>query len=151
MIDGAPLWLEPLPQDVHDRIEVTFDNYRGGSKGVLILRVPGRAEQRFPNMDYPGWLSPSGNYLLAVPYTESGVGAAVIIDTRTGEVWTVPAKVYKQGPSGTPQLAWSYGDIAMLPTTDGDSDMFGESIACDAAQRTCERLTAEDHYLMPTT
>ena len=127
---------------MHDGIEVTFDNYRGGQEGKLILRVPGRPEQRFPNMHIPSWLSPSGNYILAVPYSESGLGATVIIDIRTGEMWTVPAPVYTQGPMGTPQLAWSYGDIAMVPTTDGDSE-FGGSLACDAAHRTCERLPAE--------
>ena len=64
MVDGAPLCLERYAADVHDGIEVTFDNYGGGQKGELILRVPGRAEQRFPNMDLASWLSPSGNYLL---------------------------------------------------------------------------------------
>ena len=32
VVDGAPLFLEAMPQDVHDGIEVTFDNYRGGRR-----------------------------------------------------------------------------------------------------------------------
>ena len=97
VVGGAPLFLEPLPARCARPDRGHLRQLPGGSEGELILRVPGRAEQRFPNMDNAGWLSPSGNYLLAVPYSESGVGAAVIIDIRTGEVWTVPAKVYTAG------------------------------------------------------
>ena len=34
-VGGAPLFLEAVPADVHDRIEVTFDNYRGGERGQI--------------------------------------------------------------------------------------------------------------------
>ena len=75
---------------------------------ALVLRVPGRAEERYPDMEWHGRLSPSGNYVLAVEDTKERHGAA-IIDTRTGELWRVPKDVY-------PWIAWSYGDIAMVDT-----------------------------------
>ena len=145
-------------QDVHDQIEVFFDNKdisynhsHDGGRGDLVLRVPGRADERFPDMEVSSRLSPSGNYLLAVPAAESGQGA-VIIDTRTGELWRVPRNVNPSSPDWSPSIAWSYGDIAMVDYTDisrGDHTE-GELLACDAARRTCERLPAERPFLMPT-
>ena len=107
------------------------------------LRLPGGRE-RYPNLEEDGnRLSPSGNYGLVVERPKEGHGA-VIVDTRTGELWQVPGNVY-------PYLAWSYGDIAMV---DHDivalDDMGGPLLACDAARRTCERLPVERPFLMPT-
>ena len=84
---------------------------------------PGRAALSRPG-DGLGRLSPSGNYVLAV--RENPRHGAVIVDTRTGEVWPVPRNVY-------PWIAWSYDDIALVDTDDG-------FLACDAAARTCEQL-----------
>lgn len=134
-----------LPQDVHDQIDVFFEE-AGGSSDV-VLRVPGRADERFPGMSSDFRLSPSGNYLLAVDITETPL-AAVMIDTRTGELWRLPKSVY-------PNIAWSYGDIAMV---DQDGTRFiGERqdvgvklLACDAARRICEPLPAERGFLLPT-
>lgn len=115
--------------DVHDQVEV-------GSDGrALVLRVPGRAEARYPELESHVRLSPSGHYLLAVEGTDER-HAAVIVDTRTGELWRVPKNAY-------PSIAWSYGDIAMVDTE-------GQLLACDAARRECEHLPAERPFLLPT-
>jgi hypothetical protein len=106
------------------------------------LRLPGGRE-RYPNLEADGSrLSPSGNYVLAVERPKAGHGA-VIVDTRTGELWQVPRNVY-------PWLAWSYGDIAMVDHDIVVDDTGGELLACDAARRTCQRLPAERPFLMPT-
>jgi hypothetical protein len=99
------------------------------------MRVPGGAE-RFPDLEYAARLSPSGNYVLAVENTEERHGA-VIVDTRTGELWRVPKNVY-------PWIAWSYGDIAMVDHTED------ELLACDAARRACDSVPAERPFLLPT-
>ena len=131
--------------DVHNQVEVV-ENFR--DVGALVLRVPGRAEERFPDLEGFGRLSPSGNYVLAVgdveEYPEEGHGA-VIVDTRTGELWRVPNNTYAW-------IAWSYGDIALVDHTKNEADHTEdvELLACDAARRTCERLPAERPFLMPT-
>jgi len=135
------------PMDVHDQIEVFFEE-EGQS---VVLRVPGRADERFPGMHPDVRLSPSGNYLLAVEITDDITEtppAAVIVDTRTGELWRLPKSVY-------PQLAWSYGDIAMVDQdgtrpTGARGDVGVKLLACDAARRTCEPLPAERGFLLPT-
>ena len=101
----------------------------------MVLRVPGQAEERYPDLEPHVRLSPSGNYVLAVEGTEER-HAAAIVDTRTGELWPVPRNAY-------PWIAWSYGDIALVDTED-------ELLACDAARRTCERLPPDRPFLMPT-
>jgi hypothetical protein len=116
-------------EDVHDDIEVLDE--RGSS---LVLRVPGRAEQRYPDLESVGRLSSSGHYLLAVEGTTER-HAAVIIDTRTGELWPAPGNDW-------PRIAWSYGDIALMDTDDA-------LLACDAERRSCERLQAERSALLP--
>ena len=120
---------ERWPADVHDDTEVL-----GEDRGI-VLRVPGRAEQRYPHFENHLRLSPSGNFLLTVEGTDER-HAATIVDTRTGELWRVP-------DDGYPWIAWSYGDMAMVDTED-------ELLACDAARRACERLPAERPFLMPT-
>lgn len=120
---------ERWPADVHDDIEVL-----GEDRGI-VLRVPGRAEQRYPHLETHLRLSPSGNFLLAVEGTDERHGAA-IVDARTGELWRVPKDAY-------PWIAWSYGDMAMVDTED-------ELLACDAARRACESLPAERPFLLPT-
>jgi hypothetical protein len=121
--------VEDSYSDVHDQVEV-------GSDGrSLVLRVPGLAEGRYPELESHVRLSPSGNYVLAVESTEAR-HAAVIVDTRTGELWRVPKNAY-------PWIAWSYGDIALVDTEDA-------LLACDAARRACESLPAEHPFLMPT-
>lgn len=102
-------------------------------QGSLVVRVPGRAEESYPDLGF-GRLSPSGSYVLAVEETEAWHGA-VTVDIRTGELWRVPKDVY-------PRIAWSYGDIAMVDTDNG-------LLACDAARRACERLLAERQVPMP--
>ena len=114
---------------MHDQVEVF------GAQGSLVVRVPGRAEKRYPDLFFFARLSPSGNYLLAVEETEARQGA-VTVDTRTGELWRVPKNLY-------PWIAWSYGDIAMVDTED-------ELLACDATRHACERLPAERPFLLPT-
>jgi hypothetical protein len=117
--------------DVHGDVEVFGD--RGS--GALVLRVPGRAEARYPELESHVRLSPSGNYVLAVEGTEER-HAAAIVDTRSGELWGVPRNAY-------PGIAWSYGDIALVDTEDA-------LLACNAARRACESLPAERPFLMPT-
>ena len=68
--------------------------------------MTGRVEARYPEMEARARLSPSGNYVLAVAATEEP-HAAVIVDTRTGELWRVPKNVY-------PWITWSYGEIALV-------------------------------------
>lgn len=114
--------------DVHDGVEVS-----GGGGGTLVLRVPGRDDERYPELEPMSRLSPLGSYLLAVGRAPH---AAAIVDTMTGDLWRVPKNAY-------PWIAWSYGDIAMVDTED-------DLLACDAARRTCESLPAERPFLMPT-
>jgi hypothetical protein len=116
-------------EDAHDDVELFQE--RGSS---LVLSVPGRAEERYPGLEPVGRLSPSGDYVLAVEGTEDR-HAAVIIDTRTGELWRVPGNDY-------PWIAWSYGDVALIDIEDA-------LLACDAARRTCERLRTERPILLP--
>lgn len=120
---------ERWPADVHDGIVVL-----GEDRGI-VLRAPGRAEQRHPDLESHLRLSPSGSFLLAVEGTDERHGAAVV-DTETGDLWRVPNDAY-------PWIAWSYGDIAMVDTQD-------ELLACDPARRACERLPAMRPFLMPT-
>lgn len=115
--------------DLHDDVELVDDS------GALVVRVPGRAEERYPDLESHVRLSPSGNYVLAVEGTDER-HAAAILNTRTGELWRVPKNAY-------PWIAWSYGDIALVDTEDA-------LLACDAARRTCESLPAERPFLMPT-
>jgi hypothetical protein len=139
----APGILEPL--DVHDQIEVFWEDL--GASSNVVLRVPGRADERFSDMSPDVLLSPSGNYLLALESTETPP-AAVMIDTRTGELWRLPKNVY-------PVIAWSYGDLAMVDN-DGTrpigerADVAVKLLACDAARRACEPLPAERGFLLPT-
>ena len=78
--------------DVHDQIEVFWEE--AGESSSVVLRVPGRADERFPDLSPDVRLSPSGNYLLAVEVTDTETPpAAVIIDTRTGELWRLPETV----------------------------------------------------------
>ena len=118
--------------DVHDRVEVVREMAPGSS--VVVLRTPGRAEQRYPGLEPRGRLSPSGNYLLSVEGTET-VHAAAIVDIRTGDLW-VPRNAY-------PWIAWSYGNVALVDVEDA-------LLACDATRRMCETLPAERPFLMPT-
>jgi hypothetical protein len=123
--------------DVYDQVEVLDGgSTRGGEDGDLVLKAPSRAEERYPELEPRARLSPSGNYVLAVEETDERHGA-VIVDTRTGELWRVPKNVY-------PWIAWSYGDIAMV------EHMADELLACDAARRECEVVNAERPFLMPT-
>lgn len=117
--------------DVHDEVELFDDD-----NPSLVLRVPGRAEEHYPDLEPVGRLSPSGHYILAVEATGAR-HAAAIIDTRNGELWPVPGNDY-------PWIAWSYGDTALVDIEDA-------LLACDAARRACERLTTERPLLMPTT
>ena len=116
--------------DVHDDVAIVVER---GSRD-LVLRVPGRAEERYPDLESHVRLSPSGDYVLGVEATDER-HAAAIVDTRTGELWRVPDDAY-------PWIAWSYGDMAMVDTED-------ELLACDP-RRACERLPAERPFLMPT-
>ena len=115
--------------DVHDDVEVLVE------RGDVVLTVPGRAEQRYPELESHLRLSPSGNHVLAVEGTEDR-HAAAIVDIGSGELWRVPSDAYAW-------IAWSYGDIALVDTE-------AELLACDASRRTCERLPAERPILMPT-
>jgi hypothetical protein len=126
-----------LIRDVHGDVEAF------GERGSwnLVLRVPGRAEEPYPGLESQVRLSPSGNYVLAVEATEEHHGA-VIVDTRTGELWPVPKNVF-------PLIAWSYGDIAMVDHIE-DGRRIGVLLACDAARHACERLPTEGAILMPT-
>ncbi|MBK5307969.1 MAG: hypothetical protein JJD92_14890 [Frankiaceae bacterium] len=115
--------------DVHGAVEV----FRG--REAVVLKAPGRAEARYPDLEPRARLSPSGNYVLSVEGSDAYHGAA-IVDTRSGEVWRVPRNHY-------PWIAWSYGDIAMVDVDD-------ELLACDAARRSCQALDAKRPFLMPT-
>jgi hypothetical protein len=122
--------------DVHGDVEIL---HRSGSEWTL--RAPGRADQHYPDLENRARLSASGNYALAVETTaRAGRHAAVIVDTRTGELWPVPRNAY-------PWIAWSYGDIALVDTNEGANSVL---FACDAARRTCEPLPAEHPLLLPT-
>jgi hypothetical protein len=117
-------------EDTHDDIEVLRED-RG-----IVLRVRGRADEPYLELETHLRLSPSGSYVLAVEGTDTR-HAAAIVDTRTGALWRVPRNAY-------PSIAWSYGDLALVDTKD-------ELLACDAVRRACERVPAERPFLMPTT
>jgi hypothetical protein len=117
--------------DVHDLVKLFGER----NPWVPVLKAPGSAERRYPDLETHARLSPSGNYLLAVEGTDERHGA-VIVNNRTGKVWRVPKDAY-------PWIAWSYGDIAMVDTDD-------ELLACDAARRACDRLRVKRPFLMPT-
>ena len=102
-----------------------------------MLTAPGLAEQRYPDVEGIGRLSPDGRYVLAVEDTDERHGA-VIIDTTNGELWRVPKAEY-------PWLAWSYEDVALVDHRGDDL------LACDAARRSCEPVPAERPFLLPTT
>jgi hypothetical protein len=121
--------------DVHNDASVVGD-YDDSGNLAIVLSTPGRADERYPELETRVRLSPSGNYVLSVEGTKERHGA-VIIDTRTGDLWRVAGDKY-------PWIAWSYGDIALVDTEDA-------LLACDAGRRTCERLPAERPFLMPTT
>ncbi len=128
--------------DVHDDVEVSAEPGEPDD-AALVLRVPGRAEERYPELAPGARLSPSGNYLLAAEDTEAR-HRVVIIDTRTGEQWPVPLDNY-------PQIAWSYGDIALVETyLEENGEAVSELVACDAARRACERLRPHYPVLLPT-
>jgi hypothetical protein len=117
--------------DVHNRVEVLFDDFH------VVLSVPGRAEQPYRDLLARAKVSPNGNYLLTVEESETRFGAA-ILDIRSGELWPLP--------DGYPWIAWSSGDIATVSI-----DVAGYPLlACDPARRTCETLPAERPFLMPT-
>jgi hypothetical protein len=126
---GSTSVVEAPVADVDDGVNVFGDG------SALVLRAPGRAERRYPELESHVRLSPSGSYVLAVEGTEQR-HAAAIADTRSGELWRVPENAY-------PWIAWSYGDIALVDTED-------ELLACDPARRACERLPAERPFLLPT-
>ena len=115
--------------DVHDDIVAVGDD-RG-----IALKVPGQADQRYPDLEAHFRLSPTGNYLLAVEGTETR-HAATIVDTKSGDLWPVPKDEY-------PWIAWSYGDIAMVETEDA-------LLACVAARQECATLHPQRPFLMPT-
>ena len=115
--------------DVHDEI-VALGDERG-----IVVRVPGQADQRYPDLEPHFRLSPSGVYLLGVEGTGTR-HAAAIVETGAGELWQVPKNAY-------PWIAWSYGDVAMVDTEDA-------LLACDAARQECATLHAEHPVLMPT-
>lgn len=113
--------------DVHDQVEAF-----GGRD--LVVRVPGRAEARYPDLESnAARLSPSGSYVLAV---EERNHDAAIIDIRTGELWLESKIDY-------PYIAWSYGNIALVEDEN-------RLLACNASRRTCKLLPTEGPFLMPT-
>lgn len=118
--------------DVHDQVKLLGER----NPWLPVLTVPGRAEQRYPDLETHARLSPSGLYVLAVEVPTKGRHGAVIVNIRTGKQWRVPNPAY-------PWISWSYGDIAMVDTGD-------QLLACDAARRTCERLRPKRPFLMPT-
>jgi hypothetical protein len=103
--------------------------------GALVLRSPGRAEQRYPGLWGYGRMSPSGDFVLGV--TNDRRHTAAIVDVGTGELWRIPNDAH-------PWIAWSYADIAMVDHVDG------ELLACDALRGACDPLPAEQPLLMPT-
>lgn len=127
-----------LLADVHDEVVLLGDSAGQG----LVVTVPGRADERYPELWPFARISPSGNYVLVVEETEER-HAAAILDLRTGELWPVPRNAY-------PWIAWSYGDVALVEThreEDGESE--NVFLACDASRRTCDRLHPERPFLMP--
>jgi hypothetical protein len=129
-IQDAPA--SPYLMDVHDQVDVFRGNEGGAS--VLVLSVPGRAEERYRGFEPRARLSPSGTHLLSVEGTETR-HAGAILDTRTGELWRLP--------NAYPWIAWSYGEIALV-------DIEHALLACDATRRTCRSLPAERPFLLPT-
>jgi hypothetical protein len=104
----------------------------------LMVDVPGRAPQHYPELNPRSRFSPSGRYVLGHAWVgrlgERSVAA--ILDTRTGELWPGPA-------SESLWSVWSYGDIALVQEDD-------QLLACHAEDHTCSRLPAEAPFLMPT-
>jgi len=121
---------DPFLVDLHGEVQASSEHLR------LTLRAPGRPEEHYPDLEGLGRLSSDGSHLLAVEDTDQRHGA-VVVDTRTGELWRVPTNTY-------PWIAWSYGDIAMVDHTEG------ELLACDAAVRACDPLPAQRPFLLPT-
>jgi len=120
--------------DVHDDASLLAGDSGTGGNQNLVLSVPGQAEARFPELEHRARFSPSGRYALAVAENHD----AATIDIRTGELWRVPRKIDYPWIAG-----WSYGDIALVDTEDA-------LLACNAARRSCELLSAERPFLMPT-
>ena len=117
--------------DLHDQVEVFRER---GTASALVLSVPGRSEERYPDLEARARLSASGNHLLSVEGTETR-HAAAIVDTRTGELWRLP--------NAYPSIAWSYSEIALV-------DVQHALLACDAPRHSCRSLPAERPFLMPT-
>lgn len=118
--------------DLQDEVQVLGSRSRGPS---VLLSSPAVGEVPYRQLETHLRLSPSGGYLLAVEGTERRHGA-VIVDTGTGDLWRVPPGTY-------PEIAWSYGDIAMVAVEDA-------LFACDAVQRACDPVPAQGPFLLPT-
>ena len=134
--------------DVHDDAWLYYGAKRvpgGRLPDSLILKEPGQAGERHPELATRGRFSPSGAYVLSVYADSARKSGAAILNTGTGEVWHVPH-------SGWPWLAWSYGDIALVETQIWSSGNYraGGLLACDASRDTCETLPAESPFLVPT-
>lgn len=117
--------------DVHDQIQIL----QVVRKLDVVVRVPGQADRRYPELYGRAKVSPTGNYLLTVEESKERFGAA-IVDHRTGEVWRVPPGTY-------PWIAWSSGDIAMV-------DVETALLACDPARRSCEQVPTDGSFMVPT-
>ncbi len=117
--------------DVAGDVRATSDSELHG----LALRVAGRAAKDVSAMGSHVRLSPGGDYLLGVEEKAKRHGA-VVLDTRSGELWRIP-------DGGYPWIAWSYGDIAVVDTE-------RSVVACDAGRRTCRTLPAQEPVLLPT-
>jgi hypothetical protein len=134
--------------DVHDDAALYYGAKHVPGERVpdtLILKVPGQASERHPELSTRGRFSPSGAYVLSVYADQVRKHGAAILNTRTGDVWHVPH-------SDWPWLAWSYGTIALVDTQIWSSGEYrsGDLLACDAARHTCEALPAERPFLLPT-
>ena len=99
--------------DVHDRVKLVGER----NPWVPVLKVPGRAEQRYPDLETHARLSPSGSYVLAVEGPTKGRHGAVIVNTRTGKLWRVPNPRTPGSRGRTATSPWWTRTMSCLPVT----------------------------------
>lgn len=119
-------------EDVHDGTRVWGD-YRTMS---LTVEVSGRERALATGAEPPGRLSPDGSFV-AAPWRDGESLGVAFVDVRTGETWVVT------GERWNAWISWTDGDIAVVRVERDSTGPELEFLACDAVQRSCERLS--DH------
>jgi hypothetical protein len=128
--EGSPT-TSPRLEDVHDGTRVWGDY----TTATLSVEADGRRQAPAPGLEPAGRLSPDGSFL-AAPWNGVGESLGVaFVDVRTGESWVVA------GEDWNALISWSYGDVAVVRVERGTAGPDLEFLACNAVERTCERLS----------